>query len=64
MLKFDLDHYNTAIVFEDKWIDSYNKCNGTITIDEGDFKDILETMFRYGIFYEKAGTLPNEFIFN
>ena len=64
MLKFDLDHYNTTVVFEDKWILDYDMRNRAIIIDESKFKEILESMFRYGEFRARTGCTPNQFIFN
>lgn len=64
MLKYDLDRFNTAVVLEDKWILNYDMRNKTITVDESKFREILESMFRYGNFYSTTGCLPNEFIFD
>ena len=64
MLKYDLNHFNTAVVLEDKWILAYDMRNKTITIDESKFREILESMFRYGDFCATTGCVPNEFIFD
>lgn len=64
MLKYDLEHFNTAVVLEDKWILAYDKRNKAVIIDESKFREILESMFRYGDFCARTGCTPNEFIFD
>lgn len=64
MIEVEFKNIATKVIIQNSYYKKYDKEEQTVTLDYSDFRDIIETIFRYGVFVERTGCLPNEFIFD